>query len=147
MQLTRLVFALALGLSMIQTQFALAGDKEDIEAAVAEWAKAANAGDAAGIAALYTDDAVLLPPGAPIAQGKDKIQGLWKSMLDMGVSNIQLNPTEIIVSGNDASEVGTFSYTAGDTKGTGKYIVLWRKGDDGKWRLRRDIWNDDSTPE
>ncbi|TIR04878.1 MAG: hypothetical protein E5X37_28660 [Mesorhizobium sp.] len=23
----------------------------------------------------------------------------------------------------------------------GKYIVVWKKGDDGTWRLHRDIWN------
>jgi ketosteroid isomerase-like protein len=23
----------------------------------------------------------------------------------------------------------------------GKYIVVWKKGEDGTWRLHRDIWN------
>jgi len=26
---------------------------------------------------------------------------------------------------------------------TGKYIVLWKLGEDGVWRLQWDLWNDD----
>ena len=25
----------------------------------------------------------------------------------------------------------------------GKYVVVWKKGSDGTWRLYRDIWNAD----
>jgi len=143
MQLTTLLAgSLALALS-IQPQAALAGDEEDIAAVEVLWEKAANSGDAAGLTALYTDDAALLPPASPMVQGKDNIQAYWKAMVDMGVSNMDLETIETAVFGKDAFKVGTFTYTAGDTKASGKYIELWRKGDDGKWRLRRDIWNED----
>ena len=126
---------------------ALAGDKEDIEAAITKFEQAANSGSAVDVAAMYADDAAILPPGSPMVQGRESVQAFWKSMLDMGMSNLDLVPTEIIVSGNNASEVGTLTYSAGEMTGTGKYIVLWVKGDDGTWRLHRDIWNEDTTPE
>jgi uncharacterized protein (TIGR02246 family) len=133
----------ALAFAIVQPEMAAAGDEEDIAAVIAQWEKAANSGVAAGLTALYTDDAVLLPPASPMVQGKDDIQAYWQAMADMGVSNMDLETTEITVSGNDAFEVGTFTYKAADTQASGKAIVLWRKGDDGKWRLRRDIWNED----
>jgi uncharacterized protein (TIGR02246 family) len=37
------------------------------------WTKAVLAGDAAGLAALYADDAVLAMPGAPAARGSKAI--------------------------------------------------------------------------
>lgn len=126
---------------------AMAGDKENIEAAVTQFEQAANSGDPAGLAEMYTDDAWLLPPGAAMVQGKGNIENFWKSILDIGLSDIHLTSTEIIVSGNTASEVGTVSYAAGEMTGTGKYIVLWVKSDDGAWRLHRDIWNEDAVAE
>ena len=138
---TTLVAAVAI--NCFAAHSAIAGDKEDIEAVVTKFEQAANAGDAAGVAAMYADDAALLPPGEPMVQGSEKVLESWKAMLDMGMSDLDLTPTEIIVSGNNASEVGTFSYKAGDVTGTGKYIVLWVKGDDGTWKMHRDIWNED----
>ena len=130
-------------LALVQPQAAFAGDEEDIAAVNAEWERAANSGDAAGLTALYTDDAMLLPPASPMVQGRDNIQTYWEAMIDMGVSNMDLNTIELTVSGSDAFEVGTFTYTAGGTQASGKAIVLWKKGNDGKWRFHRDIWNED----
>ena len=50
------------------------------------------------------------------------------------------------MTGPRASEVGTFSMSTRDGRGGtltahGKYIVLWRLGADGVWRLHRDLWN------
>lgn len=126
---------------------AYAGDREDIEARIAAFEEAANAGDAAALAALYTDDAILMPPGAPMVTGSENIAAVWQSMLDMGLSGLDLTPVEITVTGDSAAETGTFSFTAGDATGTGKYIVLWAKGEDGTWRLHRDIWNADTPPQ
>jgi len=29
---------------------------------------------------------------------------------------------------------------------SGKYIVVWQRGEDGAWRLYRDIWNMNPAP-
>ena len=41
-----------------------------------------NSGDAAGLAALYTADAALLPPDMAQIDGREGIQALWQSFMD-----------------------------------------------------------------
>ncbi len=106
-----------------------------------------NSGDAAGLAALYTADAALLPPDMAQIDGREGIQALWQSFMDAGISDIDVTTVELEVHGTSASEVGTYTLTAPDGKGGrvtvgGKYIILGQLGDDGVWRLHRDIWND-----
>src|SRR4029077_12756858 len=52
--------------------------KAEIEAANAKWVEFFNKGDFAGIASLYADDAVALPPGSPMVKGKAAIGAMWK---------------------------------------------------------------------
>ena len=106
-----------------------------------------NAGDAAGMAELYTEGGALLPPGAVRIDGREGIAALWQGYMDAGVRDLELETVEVEDHGDMATEVGTFTLTAPDGNGGritghGKYIVLWRKGEDGVWRLHRDIWND-----
>ena len=100
--------------------------------------------DAAGIAALYTDNGTLMPPNAPAIQGRAAIQEFWQAFLGMGFSAGTLTTTEVANTDTDAVEVGTWVVKAAD--GTeidnGKYIVWWKKSDAG-WQLHRDIFNSD----
>ena len=40
-----------------------------------------NRGDAAVLGALYNEDAVLLPPSAPMQKGRAAIQNFWDGMM------------------------------------------------------------------
>src|SRR5215217_1675267 len=44
--------------------------------------QAFNRGDAAAVAALYTEDAILLPPGADIQSGRRSAQARWRAAYD-----------------------------------------------------------------
>lgn len=119
-----------------------------IAASTAQFEAAYNAGDAAGVAALYTEDGAVLPPDAPRIDGREGIQAMWQGFIDAGVTALDLATVELSAAGDAASEVGTYALQVPDGKGgkttlTGKYIVLWQRGADGVWRLRRDIWNGD----
>jgi uncharacterized protein (TIGR02246 family) len=121
--------------------------KESIEAANAKFAAAFNRGDAGTVASLYTSDAALLPPGAARVDGRPAIERYWKGAIDAGFKNITLEAQEITETLDGSVEIGRFTMVgpvAGGTVGTvtGKYAVLWRRGEDG-WRLHRDIWNTD----
>ena len=48
--------------------------KAQIDANNTAWAAAANKGDAAGVAAMYTETATMLPPGMDIQKGRAAIE-------------------------------------------------------------------------
>ena len=55
----------------------MSSDTDQIRAASANWVHAFNAKDSAGIAAVYTSDAMLLPPDAERIEGLEAIAGFW----------------------------------------------------------------------
>jgi uncharacterized protein (TIGR02246 family) len=123
--------------------------RESIEAVGKTMGERLNAGNAAGVAELYTEDAVLMPPGAAQLDGREAIQQYWQGLLDAGVGDISLATQEVEDAGDSAVEIGTISATApgeGDARValTGKYIVVYQRDGGGNWRLHRDIWNFDA---
>jgi len=121
-----------------------AAQKAQIDAINAKWMELFNKGDFAGIAELYTADAVAFPPGSPMVRGKGAIGAMWKGMAEQ-VGNPKVTALEVKRLGPaTAREIGTFSLT---TKGSspkeisGKYLVLWERVR-GQWKLAADIWND-----
>ena len=107
--------------------------------------------DAAGIAALYSENAVVLPPNAERIAGRENIQKMWQSWVDAGLTDLALTPVEVEESGDLAYEEGTYSVKVPAADGqpmqdVGKYVVVWKKGPEGTWRLHRDIWNSNQAP-
>ena len=123
--------------------------RESIESGLAAFCEAFNAGDAAGVAAQYTSDARILPPGASSIDGRQGIQEFWQGFVDAKVADLILRSDEIEDFGSQAVEVGTVSASApgeGDARVelAGKYIVLWKQDANGAWKIHRDIWNWDA---
>ena len=118
-----------------------------IEAQAAKWQASFNSGDGAGIAALYTDDGQIMPPGAATVSGRENIAAYWQDALSAGGVGVTLEVVELVAQGMHATEVGHFSMTDADGNRVdqGKYLVLWRQ-EQGEWRLSRDIWNSDGAP-
>jgi uncharacterized protein (TIGR02246 family) len=103
--------------------------------------------DAAGIAAVYSSDARVLPPGGDPVAGRPAIEAFWRSVLDLGIKAARLETEELEVHGDRAIEVGRYTLEgeAGRPLDRGKYLVVWRQeGND--WRLYRDIWNSSVPP-
>ncbi|MGD8727334.1 MAG: SgcJ/EcaC family oxidoreductase [Gemmatimonadales bacterium] len=105
-------------------------------------------GDAAGIAALYTDDGQVAPPNADVLTGKDAVQGFWQMVIDLGLKNATLTTAELDVLGDTAIEQGFFQLGdgAGNVADRGKFLVVWKQ-QDGTWKLHRDIWNSSRPPQ
>lgn len=117
--------------------------QDTIRAKGAALADAINAGDAARAADHYTAYAALMPPGAPLQQGRDAIRTFWQGAIDAGLSNVVLAPDDIEAMESDAVETGVLTGTMGEARIVGKYVVHWRR-DGAHWRLHRDIWNTDT---
>ena len=139
-----LILVIIFGAIAFITVNAIAADKlrSEIEAANAEWTKQYNAGNAAGVTALYTDDAKAMPPNSDFVTGKTGITAVWQGMMDSGAKSGKLTTVEVMGTGDSALEVGMYEVMDKDGKviDKGKYMVHWKKVGSA-WKLHRDIWN------
>ncbi len=118
---------------------------EDVRAAVDAGNRAFTAaflrGDAAAAAALYTEDAQVIAPGAPVAKGRQAIAAFWQGSIDSGIRDVALRTDEVESAGDLACETGTVRLVAKDGAASEeRYVVVWKKVG-GQWMLHRDIWN------
>jgi len=122
---------------------AFAQDKATIQKLNDAWTAAFNKGDAAAVAAMYTEDAYVLPPGADMIRGRAAIEAFWRQAVQQ-LGDAKLTTIEVLPLGPQAArEIGAVSLKSKSQPPqeiVGKYAVLWRKVG-GKWRLATDIWN------
>ena len=127
-----------------------ADEASRIRAGTEMWVKMFNSGNAGGVAALYTTDAALMPPGAPPARGtaaiKDVIGAEIASAKKAGITFVLGTNDEVGMSGDLAWHSGAYFIQdkAGKTLEQGKFLETWKK-EGGKWRIHRDIWNSDGA--
>jgi len=105
------------------------------------WEKAYNAGDAAGLAALYGADAKVLAPGVEPVSGTKAIQAFFVKDVAQGAKNT-LTLDDVVGSGDYAVETGGFVATTSDGKHLdhGKFVTVYKK-EGGGWKIYRDTWN------
>jgi len=135
--------AVLVGTGLLLSAPVLAQDKTTIQSLNDRFAQSFNAGDGAAVAALYTDDAVILPPGGEMMKGRSAIQAFWKGATEQ-LGDGKLTTVDVKPLGSEAArEIGTFSFRTKAPQPqeiTGKYVVVWEKVG-GDWKLATDIWN------
>jgi ketosteroid isomerase-like protein len=113
----------------------------------AEFMKAAAEHGSQGYLSYYADDAVEVPNGAPIIQGKVNIaKGM--GFLDQKDNHLTWAPVgaDISASGDLGYTYGTFEFRSKDKDGKtvvdhGKYTSIWKKQKDGSWKVVLDMGN------
>ncbi|MEP7228091.1 MAG: DUF4440 domain-containing protein [Gemmatimonadales bacterium] len=123
-------------------------DKASVRAVDDAWAGAAKAGDGEAIAALYTADAVLLPPGEPIVKGA-AAKKYWVDFGNGFSGPTELNTMTVEGAGDVATAIGTYKMAMTPKKAgakplpidEGKYIEVLKRQGDGSWKIAYDIWN------
>ena len=122
-----------------------AEDLEAIEAVTSSWSEAMNAKDWDALAALYTEDAVMMAPDAPAIEGRAAIREFFVAFPP--VESIQLDALDVDGRGDLAFVRGTYIMTLvseeGPVEDVGKYLEIRRREADGTWRLYADIFNSD----
>lgn len=122
-----------------------------LEQLEAEFMKAAAEKGSQGYMSYYADDAVEVPNGASLIQGKAEIaKGM--GFLDDKNNSLLWTPVgaDISVSGDLGYTYGTFEFRSKDKDGKpaiqlGKYTSIWKRQKDGSWKVVLDMGN--SSPE
>jgi ketosteroid isomerase-like protein len=98
---------------------------------------------------IYTADARILPPGAPLISGRPAIKEFWANLIEsVNPKAADLTSVDVISSGDGAVEIGRARLIV-EPEGQPasemevKYVVYWRQ-EDAKWKWHIDIWNQNS---
>jgi uncharacterized protein (TIGR02246 family) len=108
--------------------------RDAIVAANDDFVTTFEGGDAASMAALYTENGQVLPPNSDFVTGKPAIQTFWQAIFDVGIKEAGLETVEVEGHGDTAVEVGKFTLKSegGQVLDQGKYIVIWKR-EEGRW--------------
>jgi ketosteroid isomerase-like protein len=132
---------------------AAAGQEKDARQLLMEtdqaWSQAASEGkDVEKVVAYWTDDAVIVPSGAPIISGKAAIRNYVKESFATPGFKISWKTMDAAVSTD-----GTMGYTTAESSftfpgpdgklqsQTGRGVAIWRRDSNGQWRCVYDTWN------
>ncbi|MCU1272687.1 MAG: Ketosteroid isomerase-like protein [Bryobacterales bacterium] len=144
------MFLAGCGQFNVQTGSNREADERAIRDLDAEWAKAAAEKNVDQVMTSYADDASMFVPNEPIAMGKPAIRVEWTKMTSNPGYALSFSPSRVDVAkaGDMAYEFGVYSLmlTGPDGKpinDRGKYVVVWKKQPDGKWKVVADIINSD----
>jgi ketosteroid isomerase-like protein len=135
--------ALVLG-AVLAAVPAAAADKSDVAGRAVTWEKEYNAGNLAGVVALYASDGCRMPPNQAIACGSEAILANLKAGKDRGLAQVKIVVTSADSSGDVGYGTGTYVVTGADGSHVdhGKWMLVSKKSN-GTWKTQSDIFNSD----
>lgn len=91
---------------------------------------------------IYTVDARVLPPGADLIEGREKIMDFWQAAVTgMNVRDAKLVLVDAHLAGDSIIELGRAQLFLPEGQSADlKYVVEWKQ-EDGAWKWHTDIWN------
>ena len=96
---------------------------------------------------VYTSRARVMPPGAPMIEGRENIKAFWRSAMEsLGLAAVKLETLDFQPLGDTGVEIGRATLVfraAGSSPAVMKYVVVWKR-EDGAWKWDVDIWNPNS---
>jgi uncharacterized protein (TIGR02246 family) len=110
------------------------------------WMAYYQAGNYAAIPDLYTEDTVVMPRGRPRIAGREQLRRALGGLAAGRKVDIAITERELSVIGDIAWFVSDFkvTYTSADPQIAphseyGRSLIIYRKGQDGQWRIHRDM--------
>ncbi|HZQ66605.1 MAG TPA: DUF4440 domain-containing protein [Gaiellaceae bacterium] len=112
---------------------------DELERMRAAFLAALAAGDASAAAAVYAEDARLLPPGAEPMCGRAAIEAFWRAGFQAGVAGLSLQVSALRGGEELAYEVGSYELRlrpaeASPVAETGNYLYVHARDENGCWR-------------
>ena len=150
-----MVFAWTVGLatsSLHAVESLTDADRKAFDTIRAVEIAAFSSGDVGKLAALWTDDILLLAPNDPPVSGKEAVRVWVLRMHEQFKIRGTYKSAEIVeVRGDVAVEWMTFNLTLQPIAGgepmveDGKGIHVYRRQSDGSWKISLDIWNSNAV--
>ncbi|PWN07504.1 YybH family protein [Rhodohalobacter mucosus] len=126
-------------------------DADSIPAAIeSNWQQFVDAWeseDAAACAALFKENALHVPNGLPVNEGRESIAAFYSMLFDSNQSSRYSHQTESIsFSDNLAVEYATFSVNWIDNEGEewtylSRALIQWKKDESGNWLIENFFYN------
>ena len=105
------------------------------------------------IFASFTDDARVLAPDIPIAEGWEASRAVFAKLEALRGYSLKYSPAIADVGGaaDLGYTIGTYHMTLPDSDGgiieiDGKYLSIWKRQSDGNWKIAVDMFNADGPP-
>jgi uncharacterized protein (TIGR02246 family) len=120
------------------------GNDAGIRSVLTSYNDALNGGKTATVLSLYTDDGIFMPPYSPSAVSKDAVRKVYDAVFDKLKFHVKFNIAELVVMAPTWAYVRTNSAgttyhhsTGRTTAEANQELFVFKKGDDGKWRIAR----------
>jgi ketosteroid isomerase-like protein len=118
----------------------------DATAAYAAWDAAFNSGSARAVCALYTDDAILLPPTHDVIKGPEAVDKFIAGILGMGAKGHKFELIEASGDGKVVYAAAKWSATGKDSAGSdqpwgGLSTTIFEKQADGSLKIKMQTFN------
>jgi len=113
-----------------------------------DFCTAFNTGNYDQVAALFTADAVLIPPRREPSRGARAIERLLRELGEAGYQSLRLETSRVDYSGDMAIELGRYTvaierHREATVADHGTFMRAWRRL--GAWLIMADSWNSDLT--
>ncbi len=116
-----------------------------IAKANSEWEAAMKTGDAATIAAPYTEDALFVLADGSCVKGRGAIEAMYRERFAKAglASETKIESKRVVVDGDLAYESGygemTMRKEGKPSKAGGRFLTVWQRQRDGDWKILRNL--------
>jgi uncharacterized protein (TIGR02246 family) len=135
------------------TQATIARDEVRIRETMAAYNAALNGGKTAAVLPLYTEDGVFMPPYSQSALGKSAVAAAYDKVFEELQFDVKFTIAELVVIAPNWAYVRTNSAGTTFHRSLGKKLAeanqelfIFKKGDDGKWRIARYSYSPTNPP-
>jgi uncharacterized protein (TIGR02246 family) len=137
----------------VSSNAATVGDEAAIRRVLASYSDALNGGKTAAVLPLYADDGVFMPPYSQSAVGREAVEKAYDAVFDELKFHVKFTIADLVVMAPSWAYVRTNSAGTTEHHSTGKTtaeanqeLFIFKKGDDGKWRIARYSFSPTNPP-
>jgi uncharacterized protein (TIGR02246 family) len=119
--------------------------KRAIDKGNAQWIEAWEKDDPEMLAAIFTEDGVMLSQGGRVFKGRQQIFERQREAMQSVTRpiNVSVVTVKIWVDGDTAYETGNYKYEYTEkgkpVREEGRYVTMWKRQGDGSWKLSMDM--------